>query len=103
MGFIDKLKIGWKSMSTEEKIGTIIDVICGVGSTSIGMTVGNKLSEGKGIIGKICIKTTCLGLGYAGGDISSKALRNQYAAPLGVIIDKMKAKNDEKKEEDANG
>lgn len=56
MGIFTKLATTWKSMTTKDKIGLVIDVISGVGCGLGSMIVGSKLSEGQGRIKGACIK-----------------------------------------------
>ena len=79
-------------MSTEEKIGMIFEVIGNIGCTCIGLSAGKKLSEGKTLLERICIKTATTGLSLYAGDISSKALKENYAVPIANVLDKAKSK-----------
>ena len=98
MGFFDRLKLSWKRMSTAEKIGLVIDAICGSGSVLMGMTVSRKLCEDtKSVVSKVCIKTTVAGLSIAAGDISAKALRENYGNLIGEIVDRSAKKAEEEK------
>ena len=92
MGIFTKLATTWKSMTTKDKIGLVIDVISGVGCGLGSMIVGSKLSEGQGRIKGACIKTAVAGLGLAACDVSSKALKENYGDIAAGLIDKAKAR-----------
>ena len=104
MNILRKLRSGWKKLETVEKVGLVIDILCGVGSASMSIIAGNKMSEGRGIVERICIKTTMAGLGLAGGEIAGNALKENYAPLAAGLIDKVagKAKPAEKKEDGAH-
>lgn len=92
MGIFTKLARTWKSMTTKDKIGLVIDVISGVGCGLGSMVVGAKLSEGQGRIKGACIRTAVAGLGLAACDVSSKALKENYGDIAAGLIDKAKAR-----------
>lgn len=92
MGIFTKLARTWKSMTTKDKIGLVIDVITGVGCGLGSMVAGAKLSEGQGRIKGACIRTAVAGLGLAACDVSSKALKENYGDIAAGLIDKAKAR-----------
>ena len=101
MGILKKLRLTWKSMSTKDKIGLVIDLISGAGCGIGGMIVGSRLSEGRNPLERICIKTATAGLGLVAGEVSSKALKENYGEPVAVLIERVKAKSAEEKEKEA--
>ena len=101
-GIFGKMWQNWKMMSTTDKVNLIIDAISGVGCGLGSMIAGAKLSEGRNRFEKICIKTATAGLGLAASDISAKALKESYGAPVASLIDKAKGKVNEAKEETAH-
>ena len=100
MGILGKLKLAWKTMTTKDKIDLFIDIISGAGCAIGGMVVGDKLSEGRNRLERVCIKTATAGLGLAAGDVSSKALKDNYGVILAGAIDRAKAKMAEEKEKE---
>lgn len=98
-GIFKRLRMSWKAMTTEEKVGLVVDILCGVGSTSMGIVAGNKMSEGRGVLEGICIRTTTTGLALYGGEIASKALRENYVPVAAALIDKAKEKSKPAEEE----
>ena len=98
MAILKKMWLNWKSMPTVEKIGTIIDVICGVGGSAGALVAGAKLSEGKGKIESACIRITTAGLGIAAAEVASKELRDTYGECAAKIIDKIRETPKESKE-----
>ena len=101
MGILKRMKLRWKALSTKEKIDLVIDVISGVGSGFGSYIVGNKLSEGRNPIEKICIKTATAGLGLAAGKVASSELKEAYGDPLAKVIDTAKARMAEEKMKEA--
>lgn len=97
MGFFGKLKLTWKTMSTKDRIDLIIDIISGAGCGIGGMIAGDKLSAGRNRVERICIKTATAGLGLAAGDVSSRALKENYGVILAGAIDRAKARMAEEK------
>ena len=94
-GIFNKLRMSWKAMTIEEKIGLVVDIMCGVGSTSMGIVAGNKMSEGRSVVEQICIKTTTAGLAIYGGELASKALKENYVPVAASLIEKVKSKSTE--------
>ena len=90
MGFLKKLRLGWKQASTKQKIEIVLDVICGAGSAMGAIAVGNKISEGKNFVERFCIHTVTCGLGLAAGEVASKSLMTSYGELAGDLIDKAK-------------
>lgn len=101
MGILKKLKLTWKSLPLEQKINLIIDIVSGAGCGFGSFIVGQKLSEGKSLPERICINTAAAGLGLAAADVSSKALRENYGAPLASAINRAKEKAAEEKAKEA--
>ena len=97
MGLFHKMKLGWQSMTLEEKFSLIIDVISGAGCGIASVAIGNKLSEGRNILERICINTATAGIGLAAADVSSKALKENYGKPMAEMIGMAKAKMAEEK------
>lgn len=95
MGILTKLKLGWQRMSTAEKIGCVIDAVCGIGSASIGWTLGDKLSEGKNVLGRACVKLTTAGFSLWIGETACGELKEAYGKPIAGLIDRAKGKNTE--------
>ena len=82
MGILKKLTTTWKAMTLSQKISLVLDIVSGAGCAMTGITVGNKLSEGKNIVEKICIRTATTGLGLAAAEVSHKALMQNYGLPI---------------------
>ena len=101
MGIFGKLKLKWDSMTTKQKIDMIIDVMTGAGCGFSSVIAGKKLSEGRGIVEKICIRTAVSGLGLAASKVSASELKEAYGDPLAKIIDKSKARAAEEKMKEA--
>ena len=101
MSIFTKIANTWKSMTTKDKIGLVIDVITGAGCGIGSMIVGARLSEGQGRIKGACIKTAVAGLGLAACDVSSNALKENYGSMAAALIDKAKAKAAEEKMKEA--
>lgn len=94
MGFLKKLADTWKAMTPKQKIDIILEVVASAGCGIIGIAAGNKLSEGRNIVEKICIKTATTGLGLAAADISHKALMEGYGTPVADLVEDIKAKKE---------
>lgn len=92
MGVFKKLRDNWRDMPLEKKIGTVIDAVCGVGSAFAGITVSNKLTEGKSLPERICVRTVVSGLSLAASEVSSAALKREYAEPAASVINSLKEK-----------
>ena len=101
MGIFARMKLKWMTMTTKQKIDLVIDVITGAGAGIGGVIAGNKLSEGRNIIERVCIKTVTSGLGLAAGKVSSKELKEAYGDPIANIIDKAKARAAEERMKEA--
>ena len=100
MGIFESLKKTWKSYSTEEKIGMVIDVICGIGGGCLSHEAGKRLSAGKNIFEAICIRALCYGAGLSLTKAADKELRENWAKPAGTIIDALSGKPAVKKSEE---
>jgi hypothetical protein len=95
MGIFNKLYMRWQSLPLNEKIGLILDAVCGVGCSAVTTAAAKKWTEGSNLLTKVCVRTGMAGLGLAAGDISSKALKESYSEPLCEIIDGLKNKQKE--------
>lgn len=87
------LKAEWKAMTTAQKIGCVIDIICGFGSAAAGAKIGAQLSAGSGKFESFCIRTVTTGACMAAGEAGSKALRSNFGDFAGAVIDKARGKN----------
>ena len=85
-----KIRNTWKSMSTKDRIGLILDVVCSIGGGFAAATVGKALTNGSGKIEKICVRTMMAGAGIVVGDKASEALKRDYGDPIGNAIDRAK-------------
>ena len=101
-GIFHKLCSTWKSTPTIKKLSLILDIICGVGGTAGALVAGAKLSEGKGKLESLCIRTTAFGLGIAASDVASKALKESYGDIAAEVIDRAKNNAKKAKEEKAH-
>ena len=101
MSILRDLKLKWKALPLEKKINLVLDVVSGAGCGFGSFIIGQKLSEGRSLPERICIKTATAGLGLAASDISSKALRENYGTPFANAITKAKEKAAEEKAKEA--
>ena len=93
--FLINLKNTWKKLPPKEKVGIILDLTCSIGSGLMSTKMANMLTKDSGLIEKLCVRTTMTGLGVVAGDISSKAIRENFTQTMDVI-------NEAKKEANAN-
>lgn len=100
MGIWNNIKATWKAKTTTEKIGGILDIISVVGGGLIGRDLGNIFSKDKNIFSRICISITASGFGAVIGEMASKKLHEDYAEPLGTLIDYAKNKAKEGAEDE---
>ena len=101
MDIFKKIINNWKLMSTSEKIAIALDVVCGAGTSIMGMKASKHYCEGCSKIAKVCVNTTILGIGIAAGDIASKALYDSYGRRIGEKLDAAKKQVAEKEKEAA--
>ena len=101
MGILKKISLTWKTMTTAEKIGMVIDIVCGAGAGVGSMIAGAKLGAGRSKIEKVCISTCTAGLGLAAADVSSQALKENYGNLAAALIDRAKEKTKEAAKEAA--
>lgn len=99
MGILKRMQLKWKSMTTEQKISTVIDVITGFGSSVGSMAVAARIGAGQNRLSKACINITAAGLGLCAADVASKELQENYGKPLAAAIDRAKERADEVKKE----
>ena len=92
MRILNNLKTNWKSKSTAQKIDFVIDIITMIGGGLMGRGIGNLCGQNQKPVAKFCIKLTASGLGIAMGETAGKKLSENYAEPIGKIIDTVKAK-----------
>lgn len=105
MGIFKKMALTWKSMTTLEKINIVIDAVTGLGCGMGSAALGKQMTKGSNIIEKVCVNTAMAGLGLAAADVSSKALKDNYAPLAAGLIDRAKgitAQAKENKEEAAH-
>ena len=88
MGFLKEMRRTWKEMTTAEKIGVGIDLVCGAGAALIGRKVGDKLCEGcDSKLERVLIRVTATGAVAAGAEAGSKYLKREYGDTTGLLID----------------
>lgn len=94
-----KIRTTWKSMSTKQKIDVILDAVCSIGGGMAAASAATKLTEGRGPVEKVLVRTTMAGIGIAGGNVAHKALQESYGNMIGDMIDRAKAKAAEAEKE----
>lgn len=88
MKILKRLKSKWLAMTTAEKIGVGIDIVCGIGGGIITRTVGDKLTENCVTkTGRFCVRAAVMGAVLAGVESGSGYLKKNYGDPAGMIID----------------
>lgn len=88
------IKSGWKNLSTADKVGFVIDCICGAGCALVSHDIGDKLAEGHTKLGRACIRTLVYGGSLAAGQAAGNALRENYGDAAASLIDKARGKVD---------
>lgn len=91
MGILRKFSQAWKQATTIQKVETILDLLCGVGSGIASVSVTNKLTEGQNKLSKFFVGLTVTGLSLAAGDTASKALTENYGVAIANVIDRAKS------------
>lgn len=97
MKIVSNFKDAWKNAGTAEKIGFVVDILCGVGSGLIGSDMGEAWSGGHGKLTSFCIKLVTFGGSVALGSVASKTIKDEYVGPLASLVDNAK-KNEEDEE-----
>lgn len=103
MSIFAKIRKGWRRLSTAEKIGVVIDVVCNIGGVMAAGKIGDKLTEDSdNIVEKVCIKTVMAGAGMAVTNIAAAELKETYGTMAAKMIDRARedAKTETEKEEE---
>ena len=104
MGLLRRAQAKWKAASLEQKVHMVLDFTCGMAGGYVAKDISRKLGRDKNFVGKVLTNVITTGLGVAAADVASKALYNEYGAPIIEAINKAKAvTNEEAKEEETNG
>ena len=103
MTIFQSIRATLKAMTLEEKLNMVVDILCGIGSATIGADIGKRLSVGHKPLTRVCIRTTCSALGMAAGNVACKQLKSTYVKPIAALASKAKEKTEEAKEEEVNG
>ena len=96
--FFGRLRAAWAAKTTEQKVCTIVDFICGFGTSTLTLAAGDKLCEGLNPIQKAGVRIAGAGLSIAAGDVAAKALKDNFAKPIANTVDMISAKVNRNKE-----
>ena len=97
MGILKRLRIGWASMTTMDKVKLVLDTVCGIGCTVVMDDIAQKHCQGKNLVEKVAIHVGTTGLGMAAGAAAGKALgeaMDDYVMLYKLYKDEKKAKED---------
>lgn len=105
MGIITRGLNRWKAKTTEEKVQSVLDFVCGWGMGSVCGSIANRFTAGRDKFTRIAAAVSMSGIGMIAGDYASKALMENLGKPCIEIGKTIKAKAAEaaKKEETENG
>lgn len=81
------IKDGWKGLRTADKIGIVIDILCGCGAAFVSKKVGDNLCEGHGRFERLCIRTVTTGASLAAAEAGAESLKRNYGDVAGLMID----------------
>ena len=97
MGILKRLRIGWDSMTTMDKVKVVLDTVCGIGCAAVMDDVAQKHCQGKNVVEKVAIRVSTTGLAMAAGAAAGKALgeaMDDYMMLYKLYKDEKKAKED---------
>lgn len=100
MGILTKAINRWQTMTTEEKAGKVLDIICGWGLGTVCGAMGSTFSAGKGKPTRICAAVGMAGIGMIAGDAAGKALTENLAKPCIELGREIRKKAKEEKSND---